>query len=184
MYAFIKSYLPTKENEQQVQESIETINETVEESKQEVESVEKMEFDLSLGINQTSGKLNELEAERDKVFKTIELIDNQLKLLSGANLSEQQAALKEELAKNLEEKVRPSVLIFDKQIDILTRKLLILHNKRDLLTQKKVSVEDAAEDAQNSIQQVPTNAGEVPMDSITSEEFKNDNNKNNPESNV
>ncbi|KAM9997327.1 hypothetical protein ACTFIZ_010853 [Dictyostelium cf. discoideum] len=165
MYQFIKNLLPTKGNERKQQETKDSITETVEEAKQEVSSVEEMEFDLSLGINQTSGSLNKLEEEREKLFKTVSLIENQLKILSETALNEHQQAEKEKLEKMLKERVKPSVEKMDREIDILTRKLLDLYHKRDLLTQKKVYTEDSAEDASKI--NTPEQKEYIPFDTIS-----------------
>ncbi|KAK5575269.1 hypothetical protein RB653_010526 [Dictyostelium firmibasis] len=165
MYQFVKNLLPTKSNERKQQETKDAITETVEEAKQEVSSVEEMEFDLSLGINQTSGSLNKLEDEREKLFKSVSLIENQLKILSEATLNESQQAEKEKLEKILKERVKPSVEKMDKEIDILTKKLLDLYKKRDLLTQKKVCTEDSAEDASKI--NTPEQKNYIPFDTIS-----------------
>ncbi|KAF2077818.1 hypothetical protein CYY_000863 [Polysphondylium violaceum] len=147
MFSFINNLIPSKQQEMKEQKEAQEANQAVQEAKTDVDSVEQMEFELTLGINQTSGKLNELEQKRDLVFKNVSIAENQLKLLSTTQLTEQQKQETQRLIDQLENETKPAIATMDKEIDILTKKLLDLYNKRDYLTQRKVEAENNMDSA-------------------------------------
>jgi len=167
MFQFIKNLIPTKEQDMKEQKEIQEVNQTVQEAQSDVDSVEQMEFELTLGINQTSGKLNELEKKRDQLFKNVSLAEQQLDLLSQAQLTEQQKTDTQRLRDQLENETKPAILDMDKEIDILTKKLLDLYNKRDYLTQKKVATEDNMDNAGKTF---PIESNAQPLSNVEEEQ--------------
>eukprot|EP01132_Coremiostelium_polycephalum_P002310 gene2310-2849_t len=146
MYQFLKSFIPSKEEERKQQAVRENLNDTVLEAQNYIES-EDIEFELSLAINKTSAQLNKLEKERDELFQKSDKLEKQLKLLAKEKLTEEQSTQRDKLEKHLHTNVKPTLLTMDKEIDELTRKMFKLYNKRDVVSQKKVYASDGVDQA-------------------------------------
>ncbi|EFA85675.1 hypothetical protein PPL_00904 [Heterostelium album PN500] len=168
MYQFIKSLLPTRTNQIKRQEMIEDISETVQEAKQDVTSGQDIEFELSLAINRTSTTLDKLEAQKDEQTKKLQLMEKTLSDLSKYELSDQQKQRRDTLEKQLNEVVKKQLKETELEIDELTRKLLVLYNKRDIIAQKKVNAQDGIEGA---ISLPLANSQDIRLDSLDGEQM-------------
>ncbi|EFA85800.1 hypothetical protein PPL_01031 [Heterostelium album PN500] len=134
----------------------------------DVTSGQDIEFELSLAINRTSTTLDKLEAQKDEQTKKLQLMEKTLSDLSKYELSDQQKQRRDTLEKQLNEVVKKQLKDTELEIDELTRKLLALYNKRDIIAQKKVNAQDGIEGA---ISLPLANSQDIRLDSLDGEQM-------------
>ncbi|GAM17027.1 hypothetical protein SAMD00019534_002020 [Acytostelium subglobosum LB1] len=162
MYQFIRNLLPSREKEIKKQDALEDISSTVNEAKQEVSSVNDIEFDLSLAIKKTSNQIDDLEKKRNDLQNRMQLMEKVLKDMSYQQLNEVQLSKKKALEKQLNGVVKNSLDGLEFEIDQLTRKLLLLNEKRDYITQRMVITQSGIDDAVT----LPTTGSAIDQDQV------------------